>query len=165
LPIGNQLEGKAITAITERGARVTSDGEIAQRLRAVVGKLARGLRPTLAGTGLSPTRLAVLATVVRHGPLRISELAEAEGLNPTMLSRVISELAAAGLLRRAQDPQDGRAAFVEATPAGVRLRARIQSQRNDVLRLMLAGLTEQQRRALLPALPVLEELAERLQAR
>jgi DNA-binding MarR family transcriptional regulator len=154
-----------MAAARQREKRSASEDEIAPRLRAVVGKLARRLRPTLAGSGLTPTRLAVLATIVRRGPLRISELAEAEGLNPTMLSRVISELSTAGLLRREPDPLDARSAFVEATPAGARLHARIRSERNDVLSLMLAGLTEQQRRALVPALPVLEELAEQLKAR
>src|SRR5271163_4096411 len=94
----------------------------ANRLRAVVGKLSRRLRPTLAGTGLTPTRMSVLFTVVRLGPMRLSELASIEGLNPTMLSRVIAELASSGLVRRTPDPLDRRAARVEATPEGARLR-------------------------------------------
>ncbi len=140
------------------------DGSAA-RLRAVVGKLSRRLRPTLAGSGLSPTRLSVLATVARRGPLRISELAAVEGLNPTMLSRVIADLSAAGLLRRLPDPQDGRAALVDATAAGRRLRARIQHERTDVLSVLLAELEPEQRDALDPALEVLEQLAERLKGR
>jgi DNA-binding MarR family transcriptional regulator len=137
----------------------------ASRLRAVVGKLARRLRPTLAGTGLSPTRLSVLSAVVRRGPLRVSELADVEGLNPTMLSRVIADLAAAGLVRRVPDPDDRRAALVDATAAGKRLRAKIQHERNDVLSVELGQLTDEQREALARALPALEELAERLRGR
>jgi DNA-binding MarR family transcriptional regulator len=137
----------------------------ASRLRAVVGKLARRLRPTLAGTGLSPMRLSVLSAVVRRGPLRVSELADVEGLNPTMLSRVIADLAAAGLVRRVPDPDDRRAALVDATAAGKRLRAKIQHERNDVLSVELGQLTDEQREALARALPALEELAERLRGR
>ncbi len=137
----------------------------ASRLRAVVGKLSRRLRPTLAGTGLTPTCISVLFTVARLGPLRLSELAEIEGLNPTMLSRVIAELGAAGLVRRVTDPDDRRAALVEATPAGKRMRERILGERSDVLNVQLAELSADDRRALDAALPVLEALAERLKDR
>jgi DNA-binding MarR family transcriptional regulator len=139
--------------------------DAAPRLRAVVGKLSRRLRPTLAGSGLTPTRLSVLATLARRGPMRISELASIEGLNPTMLSRVIAELAGAGLLQRVPDPDDGRAALVDATAAGRRLHKKIQNERNDVLSVLLAELDERRRAELVDALAVLEELAERLKHR
>ncbi len=154
-----------ISPTEQRAARSPADAELAPRLRVVVGRLTRRLRPTLAGTGLTPTRLSVLATLVRSGPLRISELAEVEGLNPTMLSRVIGELSAAGLVERVPDPLDGRAALVAATAAGRRLRARIQHRRNDVLAGLIGELSEQQRQVLEPALAVLEEIAERLRDR
>ena len=137
----------------------------ASRLRAVVGKLSRRLRPTLAGTGLTPTRISVLFTVSRLGPLRISELAEIEGVNPTMLSRAIAELVAQGLVRRVADPGDGRAALVDATAAGKRLRERIQNERSDVLNVQLGQLSAEERRMLDEALPVLEALADRLKGR
>jgi DNA-binding MarR family transcriptional regulator len=142
-----------------------ADTDTAPRLRAVVGKLSRRLRPTLAGSGLTPTRLSVLATLSRRGPMRISELASIEALNPTMLSRVIAELAGAGLLARVPDPDDGRAALVDATAAGRRLHKKIQNERNDVLSVLLAELDERRRRDLVDALAVLEELAERLKHR
>jgi DNA-binding MarR family transcriptional regulator len=141
------------------------DIDAAPRLRAVVGKLSRRLRPTLAGSGLTPTRLSVLATLARRGPMRISELASIEGLNPTMLSRVIAELAGAGLLQRVPDPNDGRAALVDATAAGRRLRKKIQNERNDVLSVLLADLDERQRGDLISGLAVIEEIAERLKSR
>jgi DNA-binding MarR family transcriptional regulator len=137
----------------------------ASRLRAVVGKLSRRLRPTLAGTGLTPTRVSVLFSVVRMGPLRLSELADVEGVNPTMLSRVIAELGEQGLVRRVPDPEDRRAALVDATPAGKRLREQILGERNDVLSIQLGQLSVAERRALDDALPVLEALAERLKGR
>jgi DNA-binding MarR family transcriptional regulator len=137
----------------------------ASRLRAVVGKLSRRLRPTLAGTGLTPTRISVLFSIVRLGPLRLSELADVEGLNPTMLSRVIAELGREGLVQRATDPADRRAALVEATEAGRRMREQILSERSDVLSVQLGALSAAERRALEEALPILEELAERLKGR
>jgi len=144
---------------------VHSETDQANRLRAVVGKLSRRLRPTLAGTGLTPTRMSVLFTVVRLGPMRLSELASIEGLNPTMLSRVIAELASSGLVRRTPDPLDRRAARVEATPKGARLRERILGERSDVLSVQLAELSDGERKAIADALPVLEELVGRLKDR
>jgi hypothetical protein len=53
------------------------DTDTAARLRAVIGKLSRRLRPTAAGKAaeLTPTKISVLMDVVRRGPLRLSEVA------------------------------------------------------------------------------------------
>jgi DNA-binding MarR family transcriptional regulator len=144
---------------------VDISSESAAVLRAVVGKLSRRLRPTLAGGGLTPTRISVLFTVVREGPLGVSRLAEIEALNPTMLSRVIGQLADQGLVRRLAHPDDRRAALVEATAAGEQMRERIQHEREDVLNVALGRLTEAERRTVERALPVLEKLADRLKDR
>jgi DNA-binding MarR family transcriptional regulator len=135
------------------------------RLRAAIGKLSRRLRPTVAGSGLTPSQTAVLFAVVRLGRVGLSELAEAESLNPTMLSRVTAQLCDAGLIRRSADPDDRRSAFVEASAAGRRLRERIHRERAQALSAHVQELDEAQRRALWRALPVLEELAERIPGR
>src|SRR4051794_36439116 len=131
------------------------------RLRAALGRMARRLRPTRAAAGLTPTQISVLLAVVRCSPQRLADLAEREGLNPTMLSRVVANLAQAGLVRRAADPADRRAALVEATPAGKKLRERMRRERNDLLAVELAALGEAEREALLAAPPPFEALAER----
>ena len=139
--------------------------EIPSRLRATIGRLSRRLRRTVAAGGLTQTSVSVLFTTVRSGPLRMSDLAAAEGMNPTMLSRVVADLEEAGLVRRAPDPSDRRATLLEATAAGRRLHARVRAERDDVLTVQLAALSDADRRALERALPVLEELAERLKGR
>ncbi len=146
---------------------VDSTVEPAARLRLVVGKLQRRLRPTIAGSsaGLTPTKSSVLFTVVRTGPVRITTLAEDEGLNPTMLSRVLAALQDDGLVKRTVDPLDRRAALVEATAKGKRLRERMRGERNDVLTVQLAQLSEADQQTLRDALPVLEHLAELLKDR
>lgn len=143
------------------------DLDAAARLRASIGRLSRRLRPTEAGAaaGLTPTRISVLFTIMRLGPIRLSELAEEEGLNPTMLSRIVADFADAGLLTRVCDPDDRRAALVQTTAAGRKLCARMRAERTDVLEVALAGLAEDDRRALEQALPVLEELAHSLKGR
>jgi DNA-binding MarR family transcriptional regulator len=142
--------------------RDPSSEEPSARLRAAIGKLSRRLRPTVAGSGLTPSQTAVLFAVVRLGSVGLTELADAESLNPTMLSRVTAQLCDAGLIRRSADPEDRRSAFVEATSAGRRMRERIHRERTQALSAHVEELDQAQLEALWRALPVLEELAERL---
>jgi DNA-binding MarR family transcriptional regulator len=141
--------------------------DAAARLRAAIGKLSRATRPTAAATelGLTPTATSVLLTVVREGPIGLSQIADAEDLNPTMLSRVVADLGEAGLVARRSDPSDARAAIVDATAAGRRLRDRMRRERTDALNVVLNELPTADRRRLQAALPVLESLAESLRDR
>jgi DNA-binding MarR family transcriptional regulator len=142
----------------------TFDIETTPRLRAVIGRLSRRLRPAAAAVaaGLTPTKISVLLHVSRAGQIRLSELSDAEGINPTMMSRVIANLTEAGLVTRVSDPSDRRAALVEATAAGRKLADRIRRERTDALNLALEGLDERERSQIEAALPALERLAEQL---
>ncbi len=139
--------------------------DTAGRLRRVVGRLSRLLRPTEAGiaAGLTPARASMLLNVDRQGPMRVSELAAQEGLNPTMLSRMIGDLVAEGLLERSCDPDDRRAAWVQITTAGAALAERMRHQRTEAVTAALQGLDRRQARLIEQALPALEALVEQLQ--
>jgi DNA-binding MarR family transcriptional regulator len=143
------------------------DVETAGRLRAAIGRLQRLLRSTQAGTaaGLTPTKISVLFTVLRAGPIRLSDLATEEAINPTMLSRVVAGLTDRGLVTRISDPADRRAALLEATGAGRRLAERIRRERTDALNEALAPLDAADRETLERALPALEALAEQLKSK
>lgn len=140
------------------------DLETAARLRAVIGRLARRLRPTptAVAAGLTPTRISVLLSVVRGGPIRLADLAAAEGINPTQLSRAVAHLVEIGALERASDEGDRRAAWVTPTAAGRRLSDRIRRERTDALNLALAELEPAERRRVEEAVPALERLADQL---
>ena len=75
------------------------DVELVARLRGVIGKLARKLNDTSTGEGLTPTQYSVLGLVRKRGPLGLAELTDLEGLNPTMLSRVVGRLLELELIR------------------------------------------------------------------
>jgi DNA-binding MarR family transcriptional regulator len=140
------------------------DPDIPSTLRAVIGRLHRRLRPTRAGAqaGLTPTRISLLNTIDMLGPLRLTELAAEESINPTMLSRIVADLGESGLIDRLQDPQDKRAALVTTTREGRKLIERMRRERTDVLSVALNELTDKERRALESALPALEKLAHNL---
>jgi DNA-binding MarR family transcriptional regulator len=140
------------------------DLETVARLRAVIGRLSRRLRPTPAAVaaGLTPTQISVLLNVVRAGPIRLSDLAAAEAINPTQLSRSVAQLVDVGALERSSDEVDRRAAWVKPTAAGKRLAERIRRERTDALNVALERLAVGDRERIVGAMEALERLAEQL---
>ena len=136
------------------------DAELVVRLRGVIPRLARQFNETSTGADLTPTQYSVLALVRVRGPLGLAELTELEGLNPTMLSRIVKVLDERGLIRRLPDPSDLRAARVEVTPEGERVHTRVREQRTRVLSECLERLPPQTADLLLAAVPAMEALAE-----
>ncbi len=127
--------------------------------------MGRSLRLVHVDGNLSPSQREVLFTITRSGPVRLSQVAASEGINPTMLSRIIGKFESDGLATRLADSADGRVVHVAATKKGRDLVARIRRERSDALRLALEGLSKDDLQALSAALPVLESLAERLKDR
>ena len=148
-------------------ATTAFDIETAARLRGVIGRLSRRLRSTAAArdAGLTPTATSVLLNVDRNGPLRLAELAEWEGINPTLLSRVIARLVDDGLLERSSDEWDRRAAWVSVTAAGHKLAERMRRERTDAINAAMGGLSAENSRRIERALPALEALAAELKDR
>lgn len=140
------------------------DIDTAARLRTAIGRLSRRLRTTASArdAGLTPTAISLLLNVARTGPVRMAELGESEGINPTMLSRVVTGMVADDLLDRASDETDRRAAWVRTTPAGRRLAARMRRERTRAVNGALAELSASERDAIEQALPALEALTEAL---
>jgi DNA-binding MarR family transcriptional regulator len=129
------------------------------RLRVALARLSRRLRRhELAG--LTPTQLSALSTVDRSGPMRLGDLAAAEGIAPSTLTRLVTALEESGYVRRCADPNDARASTLAITPHGVSALERIRTENTLMLTASLRLLTPEQRAALAAALPVLEQLAE-----
>jgi DNA-binding MarR family transcriptional regulator len=129
------------------------------RLRVALARLSRRLRRHEVA-GLTPTQLAALATVEQAGPLRLGDLAAAEGIAPSTLTRLVTALEDMGYVRRNADPSDARASTLAITPLGHETLERIRGETTLVLSQGLGELTPAQRAALAAALPVLEQLAE-----
>jgi DNA-binding MarR family transcriptional regulator len=136
------------------------DAELVARLRGVIPRLARQLNETSTGEDLTPTQYSVLALVRIRGPIGLAGLAELEGINPTMLSRIVKVLDERGLVRRLPDPKDMRAARLEATTVGEQVHDRVRAQRTQVLSECLDSLPPETAEALLAAVPAMEALAE-----
>src|SRR3954453_17200475 len=75
-------------------------------------------RELLAEHGLSYPQYIALMTVGEQGPLTVGHLGELMPLASGTLSPLLKRMEAAGLVRRARDPQDERRVLVSVTPAG-----------------------------------------------
>ena len=92
--------------------------------------------------------------------MRLGDLAAAEGIAPSTLTRLVTALEDSGYVRRFADPSDARASTLAITPRGQDALERIRTESTLVLTASLGLLTAAQRSALAEALPVLEQLAE-----
>jgi len=154
------------TPAGEAPAEVTfpvGDLESVSRLQFALARSSRLLRETATG-GLTPTQLAVLGVLLREGPRQLTELAAAERINPTLLSRVVGRLEDDGLVKRSAQEQDRRSYQVSITAAGRSLGEDLRHERCQALAGRLAALDPQHAEALFEALPALEALADQLAA-
>jgi DNA-binding MarR family transcriptional regulator len=131
---------------------------MAARLRLSATRLARQLRQQ-SSAGLTPSQLSALASVDRHGPLSLGELADHERVAPPTITKVVNKLEADGLLTRQSDPDDRRFCRVSTTPAGDAFLAETRQRRDAWLAVRLDDLDADQQRRLADALDVLEALA------
>src|ERR1700754_446574 len=104
-----QSFGKERSEVDERAAAEPVEREL-ERLARLAARVPRH-RPGL-------TVAPVLVRVSEAGPQRLGEIADAVGSDPSMVSRQVNALVAAGLVERRADPHDSRAQLLEATPTG-----------------------------------------------
>jgi DNA-binding MarR family transcriptional regulator len=135
----------------------------AVRLRMAIVRTARRLRQEAAGAGgaeLSPTAVAALATVERHGPLTPSELAGIERVKRPTATRTLRLLLEAGLVDRTPDPSDGRSALVSVNAAGREQLRRLRGRKNAYLARRMQNLPPEDLEALERAAGILEGILE-----
>ncbi|MBO0832819.1 MAG: MarR family transcriptional regulator [Actinobacteria bacterium] len=139
-------------------ASLADPGIDAARLRVAVLRLSRRLRKhDLAG--LTPSQLSTLSYVGKSGPVRLGDLAAAERIAPSTLTRLVNALEDRGYLQRQPAPDDARAAIVTVTDAGREALERIRAEGTSLLADILRTLPADQLAALGAALPALELMA------
>lgn len=126
-----------------------------------MARIERQLARQVLSGDLTRTEFSVLGALARHGEQRLTELAEREGLNPTMLSRILIALENAGWAERTPDPEDRRAVLTRLTARGQRLHDTLQRDRALLIQQFLDELLEPEVGRLAAAVPLLERLADR----
>jgi DNA-binding MarR family transcriptional regulator len=133
--------------------------DTATALYVQLGRLVRVLRREGEGVPFGPGSMSAMVTLTAHDDgLRLGELADAEGVAPPTLTRIVKALERDGYVGRTPDPDDGRAQRVALTAEGRALITGGTASRIAVLRRRLDALPEDDRRRLEEALPVLEAL-------
>ena len=143
-------------------AKDISLSERAAHLRMAIVRTARRLRQEAAAetSGLTPTSVAALATIERHGPLTPSEIAEIERVKRPTITRTLVCLEREGLIDRARDPQDGRSALVSVNSAGRERLRRLRGRKNAYLAKRMRDLPAADVAALERAAEILEGMLE-----
>ncbi|MFF8731543.1 MarR family winged helix-turn-helix transcriptional regulator [Streptomyces sp. NPDC015171] len=145
---------------TNPGPRQTT--ATAQRLNDAIKRLRARLR-TESGqhaTGLTPTQLALLASVVREGPVTAARLASLEHVSAQSIAQSLAVLKAAGLVHSEPDPEDGRKKLVSPDPSATELVDRLLSGRDRFLARAIDRVVAPHERADLErAVELLERLA------
>ena len=136
--------------------------DTARRLNQAMKRLRARLRAESGqhATGLTATQLAVLAEVVREGPVTAARLAALEHVTPQAIAQSLAVLKAAGLVHGAPDPEDGRRKLISADPSAGALIERLLAGRASFLaRAMETAVTAQELDTLEKAVELLERLA------
>ncbi len=107
----------------------------------------------------------MLFNIVRNGPIRLAEVALDEGLNLTMVSRIVAHLESAQFVTRSTDEFDARVVHLAPTDAGRALWQEIRSEKTDALVYAISQLSKQEQATLVDVLPLLESLVEIVQGR
>jgi DNA-binding MarR family transcriptional regulator len=135
----------------------TTDAPDVAALGQVVHRLARRLRKR-ADLHLTASQTSALATVERHGELRLGDLARLEQVGKSTMTRAVTKLEDAGYLRRWVDPADGRVSIVALTEHGATVLREAWSRQQSYLRRQFEALDDADQATLLASVGALENL-------
>jgi DNA-binding MarR family transcriptional regulator len=135
--------------------------EAAQALRVFLGRLRRRMQDASAVGELTAAQASALARLAVNEPTSTSALAGAERVRPQSMAATVAVLEKQGLIRREDDPSDGRRQLMFLTPAG---RAYAQGARDSreewLTRTLAQRLTGSELAVVNEAMALLERIVE-----
>ena len=137
----------------------------ANRLHRVLSDLLRRYqlrdRNEICCHGVSVSQCHALEALYEHGEMRMGELAARMNLKISSMTRVVDQLVRRGLARRRVDSSDRRVCFVSINRQGEQLSETIRAELLELQRLVLAAVEPASREAVIQALELLEQAANR----
>lgn len=112
-----------------------------------------------AGSEISPTLHAALATIETHGPMTAGQLAEHEQVRKPTVTRTVAALLDRRLITRTPDAVDGRVTWLAVTPAGSQLLQHARRRTDEFLAMRLTELTTREREILDEAAAIMDRLS------
>lgn len=107
---------------------------------------------------MSSTSITTLDTLDQDGPIRVTDLAQREGVSQPGMTTLVNRLVVEGYAERLSDPRDRRAALVRITPAGRAMLGERQRARSAALHTVIARLPREHQAALAAAVDALHAL-------
>lgn len=107
--------------------------ELARRVRPAMTKLYVSYFRTAEHSELTGPQLSIMTRIAEHGPSRISQLADAEGVRMPTASNTINQLEKRGLVQRTRAVEDRRGVSVELTELGMQELKRVGEERTQSL--------------------------------
>ncbi len=133
----------------------------AQALRVFFGRLRRQLQDASAVGELTSAQASALARLAANEPASTSALAGAERVRPQSMAATVAALEKQALVRREDDPGDGRRQLIFLTPAGRAYAKGARASREEWLTRTLAQrLTEAELAVVNEAMVLLERIVE-----
>ena len=129
---------------------------IAQVLREFATSVIRESPPS----ALSRTASGILSTLERHGPQRITALADREFVTQPAMTGLVQRLESTGLVSREADPVDARATLITITQTGVDAMYERRHVHDKAIAARLATLSPTDREAIAAAATAIINLTE-----
>lgn len=137
---------------------------LAADLANVFGRIGRGLRyrTRAAREALDITHSEgdLLRLLDRRPGIRVNDAADELGIASNSVSTLVKQLTRAGLVERAADPADGRAASLRLSPLAQEWLAQLGNAREQAIDRALAALEPEDRQTLEAAIPAMKRLAK-----
>ena len=137
----------------------TDSLEVATHLHRAAIRLLRMVRAADDETGVSAPKLSALSVLTFGGPTSLSGLARAEQVTPATMSKLVSDLEAAGLVAKRADREDKRGVRIEVTSKGRALMEEGRKRRLALLHKRMAKLSRDERALLDRAAEIMLKLS------
>ncbi|WP_328394700.1 MarR family winged helix-turn-helix transcriptional regulator [Nocardia sp. NBC_00416] len=139
----------------------TRTAAVAADLRVVLGQLLRRLRAQAEGSDLTKSQSAVLVRLEQGGPATATALANAEGMRPQSMAKIVRALEDAGLVTGSPDPADGRKTLLGLSEAArEEFRTGRRAKEDWLTRTIEAKLADAEIEQLAASIELLERIAQ-----
>ena len=146
-------------------SEITGDHDLrptADRLHSLAIHLLRRLRVVDAESGIGPSQLSALSVLVFGGPRSLTELAAAEQVTAATMSRLVSAMHRAGLVRRQTVGSDRRRQLLTPTAKGRRILQAGRDRRVRRLAEALKSLSEEELKQLAELVTLLQHVVQKI---
>lgn len=133
--------------------------KIAKEIRPFLTKLYVAYFRIAEHSDITGPQLSIMERLIETGPMRISQLAQEEGIRMPTASNTLHQLEQRELVHRVRDETDRRGVKVEITDNGVQEYNRVADERTRYVAEMISTIDENSLNQLKEATPALAELA------